>query len=110
MNKYSAMKCEIDGVVFDSRREARRYQELKLLLRAGEIQDLELQPEYVLQPKYKKNGRTVRAIKYKADFRYYDNNRKTWIVEDVKGHKTKVYRIKKKLLEYQHPDVVITEI
>ena len=59
-NKYGARKTVIDGITFDSKREAIRYQELKLLERAGEIKDLELQPKYILQPKYCKNGKSIR--------------------------------------------------
>lgn len=51
MNKYNAKKAEIDGITFDSKKEARRYAELKLLLRGGEIRDLRLQVEYELIPK-----------------------------------------------------------
>lgn len=82
MNKYKNEKVTINGIGFDSKAEARRYQELWLLEKVGTIKGLVLQPSFVLQPSYKKNGKTIRAITYKADFAYYENNK--YIVEDVK--------------------------
>lgn len=95
-HKYGAKKKEIDGIIFDSQAEARRYCELMLLKRAGEIKNLVLQPEYLLQESFKYNGKTEKAIKYKADFAYIDKTDKS-IVEDVKGVKTEAYKIKRKL-------------
>lgn len=99
----------VDGIVFDSAAEARRYSELKLLERAGSVTDLELQPEYLLVPKFShpEHG-TVRAIKYKADFRYLLHGQE--VVEDVKGHKTEVYRLKKKLLLWRYPELDFREV
>ena len=91
-NKYRNKQVVIDGMPFPSKREADRYSELKLLYMAGEITGLKLQPVYELIPAIKKH----RAIKYKADFEYTDKAG-NFIVEDVKGCKTKVYKIKKKL-------------
>lgn len=96
-NKYNAIKTVVDGIKFDSRKEAARYQELKILRRAGEIRDLELQPRFLLQDKFKLDGVTHRKIEYVADFKYWDNKEKKWIIEDVKGVRTQVYLIKKKL-------------
>lgn len=98
--KYHNKKIIIDGIVFDSTKEGKRYQELKLLERAGVIKDLELQKEFELQPSYKKNGRTVRKISYIADFCYYENGK--YVVEDAKGCKTQVYKLKKKMFEYRY--------
>ena len=104
MNKYRNTKTIVDNIKFDSKAEAKRYIELKLLERAGEISDLKLQPKFVLQDKYKNNkGQTVRAITYKADFSYMENGK--LIVEDVKGMETKEFKLKKKLLEYKYPDI-----
>lgn len=101
MQKYRNKKVTIDGIVFDSKREAKRYTELKLLEKAGQIQGLELQKEYVLIPSQKINGRVAeRAVKYKADFVYTENGKT--IVEDTKGVRTKDYIIKRKLLLYVH--------
>ena len=96
-NKYSNTKVQIDGIKFDSKKEALRYKELCLLKSAGKIVDLELQPSYKLQESFKYNNQTIRAITYKADFRYIDIETGQLIVEDVKGFKTKDYLIKKKL-------------
>lgn len=102
--KYYNKKTIIDGIKFDSKAEARRYVELKFLLKAKKITKLELQPKFELQPKYTNNkGEKVRAITYKADFSYCQNGKK--IVEDVKGYETKEFKIKKKILEYIYKDI-----
>jgi len=101
-NKYRAVKTEVDGITFDSKREAARYMELVLLERAGEISHLELQPSFVCMV----NGHKI--CTYKADFRYFSASNS--IVEDVKGMKTPVYRLKKKLVEALYPGVKIQEI
>ncbi|MEJ8752644.1 DUF1064 domain-containing protein [Lagierella sp. ICN-221743] len=103
-NKYNARKTIIDGIKFDSKKEAYRYRELKLLLKAGEIKDLELQPKFTLQDSFKHQGKTQRKITYIADFKYYDNLKKCWIVEDTKGFKTDVYNIKKKMFLKKYGD------
>lgn len=70
MNKYGNRKVVIDGIKFDSQKEGNRYCELKLLQRAGEISNLQLQPKFVLQEGFKKKGKTYQAITYYADFMY----------------------------------------
>lgn len=72
MSKYRAKKCQVDGIKFDSLKEARRYQELRLLERAGKIADLRLQVPFFLIPAQRdENGNVVeRAVKYIADFVY----------------------------------------
>jgi hypothetical protein len=97
MNKYHNRKTTIDGITFDSKKEAERYQYLKLLELAGEIHGLTLQPSYDL---IAQGGRKVG--KYRADFKYNRNGR--LIVEDVKSiaTKTAVYRLKKKIVEAVH--------
>lgn len=110
MSKYKAVKTEVDGIRFASKKEAARYCELKMLAKGGCIRGLRLQPEFEIQPSYKKNGKTVRKIVYKADFQYFDLQSRKWIVEDVKGVKTPVYKLKKKLVEYKYPDVTIVEV
>ena len=108
--KYHSKKTTVDGITFDSKKEANRYCELKLLEKAGKIKDLELQHQFVLQPPFKKNGKTIRAITYVADFTYYDLERMKNVVEDVKGYKTDVYQIKKKIFEYKYPGLTIVEV
>lgn len=100
-SKYNNRKIKIDGRTFDSLAEAARYQELRLLVKTGAIRKLECQPEYTLVPSFKDDdGKTERAVKYKADFRYIEKGRT--VVEDVKGVQTREFRIKWKLLKYQH--------
>jgi hypothetical protein len=110
MSKYQSKKTVVDGITFDSRAEARRYSELKLLEKAGEILDLKLQFSFMLQSPYRKNGRSVRAIYYIADFVYQDSKTGKIVVEDVKGYKTKEYLLKKKMFEYVYKDLSISEI
>lgn len=111
MNKYFNKKVIVDGIKFDSKKEAKRYTELKILKKAGLIKELELQKVFEIQPKYRNNkGDNIRAITYKADFFYYDIKREQYIVEDTKGYRTDVYKLKKKLFEYQYPNLTIKEI
>lgn len=101
MQKYRARKTEVDGIVFDSKLEAHRYRELKLLEKAGEISDLQLQVKYELIPAQRLDGKVVeRALNYVADFVYLENNK--WVVEDTKGVRTRDYIIKRKLMLYVH--------
>lgn len=103
-NKYGVSKKEdrtVDGIVFASKREAVRYCELKLIARCGQIQDLELQPEW----KIVINGQLV--CKYVADFRYVENGET--VVEDAKGMATPVYKLKKKLMRAVH-GITIKEV
>lgn len=103
MNKYRNKKVIVDDYIFDSIQESKRYKELKLLLRAGKIQDLELQPHFLLQESFRKNRKTYRKIEYIADFKYKENGKT--IVEDVKGIQTDVFKIKHKLFEKKYPDL-----
>ena len=89
--------------VFDSAKEAQRYRELKLLERAGEISNLELQPRFLLQESFKKNGKIYRKIEYIADFKYIEKDKT--IIEDVKGLQTDVFKIKHKLFEKKYPEL-----
>ena len=93
----------IDGIGFDSNKEGARYEELKLLQRAGEISDLRLQVPFELVPNQKRNGKVIeRAVKYIADFVYMDKDGET-VVEDVKSPATKtaVYTLKRKLMLWE---------
>lgn len=103
-HKYNAKKTTIDGITFDSRKEARRYQELKLLERAGAITALTLQPRFVLQEAFRHKGKAIRKIEYVADFKYIDQQTEKNVVEDVKGLKTDVYNIKKKMFLKRYGD------
>lgn len=112
-NKYNNHKVKIDGEVFDSKREARRYSELKLLQLAGKITNLERQVKYVLIPaqydiqeRYGKRGQRLKDGKvllekecaYIADFKYIDVESGELVIEDTKGMRTKDYIIKRKLM------------
>lgn len=91
-SKYNAVRCEADGIFFDSKKERDRYQQLKLLERANEIKNLRLQPSFPLIIN------NVKVGTYKADFGYDDIRANQEVTEDVKGFKTPVYRLKKKLV------------
>ena len=101
-NKYGNAKVVRYGRKFDSKREAGRYAELQLLQRAGKISDLKTQVSYLLIPaQYDEKHRCVeRSCKYVADFTYMEDGK--LVVEDAKGMKTDVYRIKKKMMLYKY--------
>ena len=90
-NKYAACKTVVDNITFDSKREAKRYGELMMLFRIGGIRNLELQPEF----DFKVDGKKV--FTYRADFAYFIGQKR--VVEDVKGVRTPLYKLKKKLIE-----------
>ena len=93
MNKYHAKKQTVDGIVFDSKREAARYAELKLLECAGEIGDLEVHPVFPIKVN------EMRVCTYEGDFSYHDRRTGLQGTEDVKGVRTPLYRLKKKLVK-----------
>jgi len=116
-NKYGSKKIEVDGIIFDSKKEAKRYQELLLLEKAGAIQDLQRQRKFILIPAQReftneiytkgrkkgcfKQGKLLeRECAYIADFLYIENGKR--IVEDTKGFRTKDYIIKRKLMLYMY--------
>lgn len=106
-SKYGSEKQVVDGLTFDSKREAARYAELCTLQRAGMIRDLQLQVKIVLQgkggPLLGENGR---QRFYKADFQYIDTDTGETIIEDAKGFKTKEYSLKKSILKAQGIEVI----
>ena len=106
-SKYHAKKAVYNGIKFDSKKEMNYFIKLKALESNKTIWNLELQKKYELQPKYKINNRTVRSIYYTADFVYEDSD--GIHVVDVKGYKTDVYKLKKKLFEYKY-NIEIEEI
>jgi hypothetical protein len=83
-NKYKNKITRIDGISFQSLKEANRWQELEILQKGGVIKDLRRQTRFELQPSYKKNGKTIRAIYYVADFAYIDVKTGKTIIEDTK--------------------------
>lgn len=108
-SKYNNQKTVVDGIEFDSKKEAEYYCQLKLLKKAGEIKDIGLQPRFELQPAFEKNGVKYRPITYIADFVITNNDGTTEIV-DVKGVETQVFKIKQKLFEYMYPDLSLKVI
>lgn len=103
-HKFGAIRTEIDGIWFASKKEAKRYQELRLLEKAGQISHLELQPIYEI------NYQGVKICRYQGDFRYFCKEKRARVLEDVKGMKTPVYRLKKKLVEAFYPGTKIVEV
>lgn len=100
--KYGNMRTVVDGFEFQSKAEAARYSQLKLLQKTGHIRGLELQPAFPVVIGGKK------VCTYRADFAYFDREER--VVEDVKGCKTPLYKLKKKLVEALYPGVVIREV
>jgi len=92
--KYHNVKTTVDGILFDSKAEARRYQELKLMQRAGEVQTIGCQPSLVV----------AQGIRYVADFIVVGKDGKVWL-EDVKGIETQAFRLKRKLYETAYPGI-----
>lgn len=103
--KYNNKKTQVDMYVFDSALEAKRYKQLALLEKAKEIKNLRLQVPFLLQESFRKNNKMYRKIEYIADFVYEENGQT--IVEDTKGVKTEVFKIKQKLFEYKYPDLTL---
>ena len=98
--KYHNKKTEVDGIVFDSKAEARRYEELRMMEKMGLIHDLKRQVPYTLikgDRWMSENNRKHRDTIYKADFTYFENGH--LVVEDVKGVRTEGYRIKRELMK-----------
>lgn len=97
-NKYGARKTVVDGITFDSKAEAKYYEHLKWLKQAKHIKDFSLQPRFLLQDSFEKNGETFRKIQYKADFEVHNLDGSVEII-DIKGVETEVFKIKRKLYE-----------
>ena len=103
MKKYRNKPKVLNGIKFDSQKEARRYQELKLLERAGKIKDLEIQPKFSLVKgvKFSNDKRAKPDLRYFADFAYTDMETGERVVEDVKSVATKestVYKMKRHMM------------
>lgn len=99
-SKYHAKKTCVDGIVFDSKREADRYLVLKSMEEDGTIEDLRRQVRYELVPAFDVDGGHYRPVSYVADFVYREDGHE--VVEDVKGMRTDVYRLKAKLFAYRY--------
>ena len=103
-NKYKNKKTIVDGIKFDSEMESHYYIYLKQLKEIGEVVDFILQPTYLLQEGFNLNGKRIRPITYKADFKviYKDGHEE---VIDVKGKLTEEFKIKRKMLLYKYRDI-----
>jgi hypothetical protein len=113
-SKYRNEKVIYQGITFDSIKEKNRYIWLKDMERLGQIEDLRLQVKYELIPGYEINGKKIRNVSYIADFTYYKVHKgdipvREPIVEDCKGYKTEVYKIKKKMFEQKY-QIEISEV
>ena len=97
-SKYGNRKTEVDGITFDSRKEAERYQELRLMERAGLISGFQRQVKIEIIPKTAK----FRACYYIADYVYFDKQTGKTVYEDAKGMRTEIYKLKKKLMYWRH--------
>lgn len=98
--KYHNKKCEYKGLKFDSLKERNHYIVLEHLEKTNQIKDLRRQVKFLLQPSFKLNGKTIRAINYIADFTYIKDG--VLIVVDTKGFRTKDYLLKKKMFQYKY--------
>lgn len=105
--KYRNVKTVVDGITFDSKKEAKRWAELKAMAARGEIADLQRQVVFVLVPGVVLDGRKQQPIKYVADFKY--RTAAGVVVEDVKGFKTPEYRMKRKMMRAFH-GIEVSEI
>jgi hypothetical protein len=110
-SKYHAQRVELDGIRFASKREASRYVQLKVLAKVGRIRHLELQPVFPLLAPVIATGRHVAIARYVADFTYEEHSVDEWrrVVEDAKGVRTPIFRLKKKWFESQY-GMVIREV
>jgi hypothetical protein len=110
-NKFGNKKTIVDGIIFDSKLEAKHYLELKELLIQGLIENLELQPRYELQSSFTDSmGVKHRKIEYVADMKYFDKIVNEIIVVDCKGYETDIYKIKRKLFLFKFPELNFLEI
>lgn len=109
-SKYGNMKTTLNGVKFDSQKEAQRYATLRLLERAGRITNLQRQVKFVLIPAQRdQKGKLLeRECSYVADFVYFDLTLGREVVEDAKGYRTDAYKLKKKMMLWVH-GIQITE-
>lgn len=112
-SKYNNKKTERGGFVYDSRKEANRGDELMSLRHLGKIRNLERQKPFVLVETFEYHGKTIRGVKWVADFYYFDVEKNIWVAEDVKSNPTKKkpeYIIKKKLFMLKYPEILFQEI
>lgn len=103
-SKYHAKRTSVDGITFDSKREADRYLVLKSMEEDGAIEDLRRQVRYELIPAFDVDGKHYRPVFYVADFVYLEDGKE--VIEDVKGMRTDVYKLKSKLFARRYGKVI----
>jgi len=104
-SKYSNVKTSTDGITFSSKKEAKRYQDLRWLEKAGSIKDLKLQVKFEIYPRLTtEHGVIINKRSYIADFVYYDNQIKNYVIEDSKGYQTKEFRMKWRQMQQRYTD------
>lgn len=111
--KYHNTKVIYKDIRFSSKKEMRRYITLKQLERAGIINELELQPKFLLLDTIHYKDKTYPKTYYIADFKYFDKEKGKYIIEDIKSPitaKDKVYRLKIKMLLAKYPDIDFVEV
>lgn len=112
-NKYHAVKTEVNGVIYDSKKESRRGQWLDDLQKAGKIKELERQKRFQLIEPFNYHGKKYQGVTWVADFYYFDNEKGKYIAEDVKSKITRKkaeYRIKIKLFMLKYPKILFSEV
>lgn len=110
--KYKSKQTIVDGIKFQSKLESERYQQLKFLLRADEIADLKLQPEFQIFEGYTDavTGEKHRSRYYVGDFKYVDTKSHQTIVEDTKGVETDVFKLKWEMVQEKFPEYVFRKM
>jgi hypothetical protein len=112
-NKYHAVKTEVNGVIYDSKKESRRGQYLEELQKFGKIKELERQKRFQLIEPFNYHGKKYQGVTWVADFYYFDNEKGKYIAEDVKSKITRKkaeYRIKIKLFMLKYPKILFSEV
>lgn len=111
-NKYNNKKTVVDGITFDSKKEADYYIQLKVLKQMNKIRDFKMQQKYILQEGFEKDGVKHRPITYIADFviLHWGGGIEVIDIKPSKQYQTQVYKLKKKLFEYKHPELKIKEV
>lgn len=107
MSKYKSQKIVIDGIAFDSKDEGKFYEYLKSLKAKDKILNFELQPKYILQPTFEKDGQTYRAITYSPDFLIYHIDGSEELI-DIKGMSTQQGEMRRKMFNYKYPNLRLT--
>ena len=113
INKYHNKKVYAYGREWDSKKELHRYEQLRLMEKAGLIKDIEIQPKFLLLDTIRHNGKTYPKTYYIADFKYWSNELNSMVVEDVKSEATrkdKTYRLKVKMFLSKYDNVIFKEV